>query len=163
MRRIFFGLLDFLKPYCITASKKDDDKGAVLEATVVDHAGNSAKGDPVFTTLKILDGQSSTTQTYTRLPKAESHITLENGEPGLTHLLFDVNGIKFNVGELHDNAIITLDVSSAMVDGNHNTITVLAQGNPGATAFLIISDVAPQDSAHQRGITRQRSHRVFRW
>ena len=67
-------------------------------------------------------------------------VTVMNGESGLKNLDIVVNGEKFKVAGLGDNEETTIDISSAMVEGPNNAITVTGYGKPGARAVVLIWD-----------------------
>lgn len=63
----------------------------------------------------------------------ESKVTVYNGDPGVKNLDVIVNGQRFKIAGLGDKETVTLDVSSAMVKGARNTITLKVYGKPGAS------------------------------
>jgi len=74
---------------------------------------------------------------FTGLPPF-SAITIHNGDPGLTNVALTVNRRHFEVDDLRDNQTRRVDVASAMVAGNNNTVTVEIRGKPGGTGEIVI-------------------------
>ncbi len=126
-------------PVVVTATKINQALSSTVQLEVKDVAGNKTVCDPVFT-LVVRDEGKPVTQTFTGLPQAESKVKIVNGDPGLAKLDITVNGKKFKAKDLADNVTQTIDVSSAMVPGNNNTITLEARGKPGGSAMIVISD-----------------------
>ncbi len=102
-------------------------------------AGNSANADPVLT-VEIREDGKPVANTFAGIPKAEHWITICNGDPSLKNLSIAVNGKRFEVAGLKDNEVKTIDVSSAMVAGDNNVITLEARGKPGDSAVIMIHD-----------------------
>ena len=125
-------------PVVLSSTKIDQTKRARVEARVTDLAGNVALCDPILT-VAIRSNGSSAPQTHADVPRAEHVVTVTNGAPGVTHLEILVNGKKFNVNGLKDGEEKTIDVASAMVDGD-NVVTLRATGNPGGSASVMIWD-----------------------
>jgi hypothetical protein len=63
-----------------------------------------------------------------------------NGSPGVRSLQVSVNGERFRVSGSGDDEQRTLDLSAAMRPGSANTVTVTADGRPGTSATVVISD-----------------------
>jgi hypothetical protein len=123
----------------VFGEKIDQSKSSQLELNVFDAAGNVTVCDPVFT-VEIRENGEPVIVTFTELPEAESNITIENYAPGITNLAINVNGKKFQMAGLKDGEVRNIDVSSAMVAGYHNTMTLTASGKPGGSALVVISD-----------------------
>lgn len=125
-------------PVVISATKIDQTQRARVEARVTDLAGNVALCDPILT-VAIRSNGSSAPQTHADVPRAEHVVTVTNGAPGINHLEILVNGKKFNVNGLKDGEEKTIDVASAMIDGD-NVVTLRATGTPGGSASVMIWD-----------------------
>lgn len=129
-------------PVVLTATKIDQTKRARVEARVTDLAGNVALCDPILL-LIVRDSNTPAVDSHTDVPRAEDKVTVTNGSPGINHLEVIVNGKKFNVTGLKDGEEKTIDISSAMVDGD-NTVTFRATGKKGAWANVMIWDGVSQ-------------------
>lgn len=105
----------------------------------VTNAGTCSKAfDPLLTSAIRQSGQPQT-DTYTGIDKSESQLTVYNGQPGVSSMQIQVNGKTFNVGSLTNGQQKTLDISSALVAGGNNTITVTCVGKPGGSAVLLVA------------------------
>jgi hypothetical protein len=82
----------------------------------------------------------SGTQTFSGLMQSESNVTLHNGSPGVRGVELVVNGVPFRVTSLAPNETRTVDVTSAMLPGTANAISVTARGQPGASMSVLISN-----------------------
>ena len=69
--------------------------------------------------------------------QSEHFLDIVNGTPGLTNLGIEVNGKHLEAGH---PALQTIDIGSALHEGNTNTITVTGKGKPGGTAWVIVAD-----------------------
>jgi hypothetical protein len=136
-------------PVVVTATKIDQNTNAIVRLKVTDVAGNitgdpddpdSPPCDPVLTHADIPEGRLWVSETFTNIPQAERYITVRNGDPGLSGMLITVNGEKFWVKSLGDTEERTVDVASAMAEGENNSITLTAYGIPGASADITIAD-----------------------
>jgi hypothetical protein len=126
-------------PVVVTGTKIDQSKKAQVMLEVKDVAGNTTTCDPVLTLL-VRENGKPVTETLTDIPDIESQITIANGSPGIKNLLVTVNGVAFRVNGLKDFEERSFDVSSAMHEGDNNTITLTAWGKPGSQATIIISE-----------------------
>lgn len=126
-------------PVVLSATKIDQTQRARVEARVTDLAGNVRICDPILLLVVRENGQS-TTDSMTDVPRAEDKVTITNGTPGVATLEVQVNGKKFKASGLKDGEEVTLDVSSAMVPGDNNTVSFKATGKPGGTANVMIWD-----------------------
>jgi hypothetical protein len=126
-------------PVVITSTKIDQTKSAQVALNVTDVAGNAVACDPILITL-VSKANRTVTQRFRGLPGAESKIRITNGRPGLRKLVAIVNGRRFEVRKLANGAKRTLNVASAMRDGNQNTIVFRGRGARRATADVVISD-----------------------
>jgi hypothetical protein len=106
---------------------------------VKDLLGNSVVCDPVMARVFGERGKP-VWETFSRISRKESFVTLYNGDPGLQRMLVIVNGFRFRALHLYSGEERTLDVSSAMLPGNTNIITVQAPGRPGGSATILIWD-----------------------
>lgn len=125
-------------PVVLSATKIDQTKRARVEARVTDLAGNVAICDPILLLIVRQNGESLA-DVNNDVPRAEDKVTVTNGTPGVKNLEVRVNGTKFKLNGLKDGEERTLDISSAMVDGN-NTVTFKATGKPGGWANVMIWD-----------------------
>lgn len=125
--------------HTITFVKSDCSKRAVVRVKAIDMAGNESFADPVIT-LVSRDKGKPVSETITGIPYAENKVRILNGSPGLTNLSIIVNGREFKVNGLRDNEVKNINVASAMVTGDNNTITLTAHGKPGGSAVVIIHD-----------------------
>ena len=99
----------------------------------------SATIDPVITQLTVGDS-GETRQTFTDIPSAEHYVIVQNATPGLSKLSLLVNGQSFVLSGLKDGEIRTLDIASAMVPGENNTVVLIGVGIPGSSAEITIGD-----------------------
>jgi hypothetical protein len=123
----------------VSSTKIDQTQKARVEARVTDLAGNVALCDPILL-LAIRDKNQSALAAVPDVPRAEDHVTVTNGAPGVATFEIQVNGQKFKVSGLKDREERTIDVSSAMVDGDSNRIEIKVTGKPGGWANVMIWD-----------------------
>ena len=122
----------------VRGTKIVQSSGSVVELRVTDVAGNSVVCDPVLTV--VLRGSGEDSQTHSGLPAAESKILVVNDTPGVRHMDFTVNGVRFRLRNMADGGTYSLNVASAMKPGNANTITIDSKGPKGGSALVVISD-----------------------
>jgi hypothetical protein len=126
-------------PVSVTATKIDLSQSAQVELRVTDMIGTTVACDPVLVTVSRATGAPSP-MTLTGLPQVESRISVSNGTPGLTTLRVEVNGRSWQLAGMQDGETRELDVASAMVPGERNTIVLTPLGRPGASAVVLIHD-----------------------
>jgi hypothetical protein len=126
-------------PVVVRSTKIDQSKSSTVELRVTDVAGNVTICDPVID-LVIRERGEPANKSYTGLPAAEHFVTITNGDPGVQRIDVTVNGQTWKLTGLRDNEVRTLDVASAMVAGNNNTIRVKGYGRPGGQALIVIAD-----------------------
>lgn len=68
-----------------------------------------------------------------------SVLTISNGSPGLMVLIIQVNGVPFVVAGLGDGQKRTIDISSALITGDNNSIAMTPVGLPGSDAVVMLS------------------------
>lgn len=95
---------------------------------------------PPVVTVEVRDTGKPVAHTFTGISKAESKVTVYNGNPGLTNVAVTVNEKRLEMAGLKDGEERTIDVSSAMVIGNNNTIILESRGKPGGSAVVLIHD-----------------------
>jgi hypothetical protein len=124
----------------ITATKITQGTSSQVALNVTDAVGNVTSCDPILTEVGN-DGPGGVPrrETFHHVARAESHVTILNGTPGLDAVKLVVNGKVFEERRLADGESRSVDVSSAMHRGN-NTITVVAQGRDQGTAVILIAD-----------------------
>lgn len=122
----------------VTAQKINPNLSSRVELEIVDLAGNVHLCDPVLT-MTVRDRGKPVTQVLTGIPAMESNVTVYNENPGVTHLLIEVNGVTFRMQGLRPLEERTLDISSAMHSGG-NVISLTAHGKPGGSAVVLIHD-----------------------
>jgi hypothetical protein len=66
-------------------------------------------------------------------------LTLQNGDPGLRSLGAVINGKRFELADLARNEERKYDLSSAMLPGDDNILALVASGEPGGAATVILS------------------------
>jgi len=126
-------------PLVVGSTKIDQTQKARIETRVTDLAGNVALCDPIL--LLLIREKSTTALTsQTDVPRAEDHVTVTNGKPGVATFEIQVNGQKFKVSGLKDGEERTIDVSSAMVAGDNNKVEFKVTGKPGGWANVMIWD-----------------------
>lgn len=126
-------------PVVVTSTKIDQSQRARIEIIATDVAGNSAICDPIHLLLSR-DSKKPTWEVNTDVPRAEDKVTVRNGKPGVSRVDIIVNGVKFQVKGLKNGAETTIDISSAMHDGDNNRVKLVARGNKGTWAEVIIWD-----------------------
>jgi hypothetical protein len=105
-----------------------------------DTEGNETICDPVVADL-LREGGSPSTQTWTGLPDFESKVTIANAASGgVNSVSIDVNGTTFRMSGLSDGEERTIDVASAMLPGDVNTISATVHGSPGSAATIMIAN-----------------------
>jgi hypothetical protein len=128
-----------LAPVVVTATKQDQSLGASVALRATNQAGQFTDCDPALVTVGRAPGESPV-QVVHHLARAESHVTIRNGTPGLDRVRLVVNGHQFEAGDLHDGQTRTVDVSSAMRQGSNNTVLVVAHGPRNSSAAVIVTD-----------------------
>jgi hypothetical protein len=130
-------------PVVLSTTKIDQTQKARVEARVTDLAGNVKVCDPILLLL-IRDKNQSALAAMPDVPRAEDHVTVTNGAPGVATFEIQVNGQKFKISGLKDHEERTIDVSSAMVGGDANRIEIKVTGKPGGWANVMIWDGVSQ-------------------
>lgn len=125
-------------PVIVTATKIDQSLRSRVEMLVTDLAGNVALCDPILS-LMVRDANGPTTETHTDVPQIEDKITFNNGTPGVKKIEVIVNGEKFKVTGLKDGEEHTLDIASAMHEGD-NTVTIKINGPKNSWVNVMIWD-----------------------
>jgi hypothetical protein len=124
-------------PITITATQIDVTRNWGLEFIATDLAGNSVVCDPVVG-LAVRGSGASAPQVFSGIAQADSNVTIMNGSPGVRSADVVVNGFTFHVRGLAPGESRTLDVSSAMLPGSANVISVVVRGQPGSSATVMI-------------------------
>jgi hypothetical protein len=130
-------------PVIYTATKINQSLSSTLGLRVTDVAGNVTACDAVDLTIGLSVRRATgkpTTVTLTGIPRAENMITIANGTPGLTNLRITVNGTEFQVDGLKGGEVRELDVASAMLPGDNNTIAFTGLGKPEGAAWVLVHD-----------------------
>jgi hypothetical protein len=126
-------------PVVVRATKVNQSQSSTIELRVTDVAGNITICDPVVDLVVGTAGKPAN-KSYSGLPAAEHFVTITNGDPGVQRIDVNVNGQTWKLTGIRDNEVRTIDVASAMVAGDDNTISVTAYGRPGGSALLVIAD-----------------------
>jgi len=125
-------------PVVVTAIHISQAIPSSIELEITDAAGNITQCESVMTTLKVSKG-FSTIQTFTGIPKENSFLNIQNGNPGLKEVLLIANDRGFRRAFLRDHQTITLDISDFWVSPQ-NTLTLIGIGKPRDSAFAVIGD-----------------------
>ena len=125
-------------PVVVTSTKINQSQRARVEIRVTDLAGNVALCDPILA-LMVRDHGGSAQDTHTDVPQIEDKVTFTNGSPGVKNIEVIVNGTKFKVTGLKDGEEQTLDIASAMHEGD-NTVTIKANGPKNSWVNVMIWD-----------------------
>jgi hypothetical protein len=125
----------------VVATKINQLQTAQITIKATDVAGNATTCDPYVADLLVGPGGQPYTETITGVAAADSHLLLENGTPGIRDFTITVNGQPFSLAGVADAQQHGLDLSSAMLAGDGNIVVLTASGPPGASAFVVISDV----------------------
>ncbi|MDQ6829920.1 MAG: hypothetical protein M3081_13760, partial [Gemmatimonadota bacterium] len=123
----------------ITATKIDPTRSSQVELRVTDVAGNVTVCDPVDATLGS-GTRWGNLKILSDIPQAEGQLSITNATTGLTSLVVVVNGKRFEATRLKNGELRSVDISSAMKSGNHNTVVIRAVGPNGASAGILIWD-----------------------
>lgn len=127
-------------PVTVTGTAIDPAAHIGLTFEAIDLAGNRTECDPVVAGM-VREGGAPAAQTFTGLPQAESKVSVQNGEPGVSTVVLDVNGTAFRLAGMRPGETRTIDVASAMLPGSGNVISATALGAPGSSALLMIADI----------------------
>ena len=125
-------------PVVLSSTKIDQTKRARVEVRVTDLAGNVALCDPILV-LVVRDNNTPAVQSHNDVPFVEDTVTITNGTPGLNSVEVIVNGTKFKA-HLKDGEEKTLDISSALLPGDNNTVTLRGLGKKDGSASVMIWD-----------------------
>lgn len=125
-------------PVVVTSTKIDQTQRARIEILATDGAGNVRVCDPIHLIVSR-DNHKGTVDTLSAdVPRAEDKVTIRNGEPGLSNLSILVNGVRFKVTGLKKGGETTVDISSAMHEGDNNIVGFEAHGKKGSWAEVIV-------------------------
>jgi hypothetical protein len=130
-------------PVTVTATKIDQSRSAHVTIVATDLAGITVTCDPIITLVQR-NASTDDQQSRYHVDQAESQIMIINGTPGLKNFEATVNGVKFKVTGLKNGEQRLLDVSSAMLPGAGNQVTVTGHGPKGSWANVVISDGSVQ-------------------
>lgn len=129
----------------VVADLDGDDSDEVV--AIQDDLGTGENGlvyalaTPTVVNVEISrDTGKPVAHTFTGIPNAKSKVTVYNGNPGITNVALTVNEKRLEMAGLKDGEERTIDVSSAMVAGNNNTIILESRGKPGGNAVVLIHD-----------------------
>jgi hypothetical protein len=120
-------------PVVITSTKIDQSQPARVEIRAMDLAGNVVLCDPILT-LTVREAGRPVRETFSHLPRTEDTLTVLDASPDL-HLEVIVNGVRFKL-----KGAGTLDLSSAMLEGEENLVILSARGKPGTWASILLWD-----------------------
>jgi hypothetical protein len=120
----------------VKAEKIDQSRSSQLQLEVIDVAGNVTECDPIDTIVEA----NAPGQLFTNVPGIERQVFVYNGDPGLEQLIIEVNGQEFLLEDMEDAYEYYLDIESALVPGNNNTIVLMGIGEPGDSAEVLIRD-----------------------
>jgi hypothetical protein len=123
----------------VTGTKLDQTARASLTLRATDVTGASTECDPSLVAVGRAPGDSPVRVIH-HVARAESHVSITNGTPGVQSLRLLVNGRDFEVMDLHHGETRSVDVSSAMHKGGDNIILVIAHGPRGGSAAVLVSD-----------------------
>jgi len=130
-------------PVTVTATKINQSQSAHVTIQATDTAGNVANCDPIVSLVQK-DPKSDPSSTFSDVAQSEGSLLLINGKPGLKNFEAAVNGVRFKVTGLKDGEQRTIDVSSAMLPGAANVITVKGHGAKDSWATVVVSDGSVQ-------------------
>lgn len=127
----------------VTARRAVTGSSGALACTVMDSSGNVCWTDPVIeqavrvkglpVTTQILDGGQPLSANY-------QYLGVKNGPLGLNALEFNVNGKKYKLTALRNNAIYYLNIGSALRSDVPNDVSMTAKGKPDSSASVFFSD-----------------------
>jgi Nidogen-like/Thrombospondin type 3 repeat len=127
-------------PVLVTATKVNNTSGASIEVTATDLRGNAVTCDPAMLQLGPI-GNHQARATVRHLARAESVLTVQNLDPGISRLVVRVNGREFRLDGLRRGEARRVDLASAMRRGQRNTVSLVADGEAGGSALVMISDI----------------------
>ena len=130
-------------PVTVTATKINQSQSAHVAIQATDTAGNVANCDPIVSLIQR-DPKTDPASTLSDVPQAENQLLVMNGKPGLKNFEATVNGYRFKVTGLKDGEQRAIDVSSAMLPGASNVITVKGHGPKDSWATVVVSDGSVQ-------------------
>ena len=110
-----------------------------VNALVQNTCAYAAYWDPVLATLTVTRA-GVLQKTFTGVASAEHYVRVENGKPGVAWVALLVNGHLFVLNPLAAGEAVSLDVGSAMLPGEQNTVVVAGEGPMGATASVVVAD-----------------------
>lgn len=131
------------EPVTVVSTKIDQTQRARIEIRATDGAGNVAICDPIHL-IVVRDSGKPVEEINADVPRAEDKVTIRNGTPGLSNLTINVNGVRFKVTGLKDGVEQTVDISSAMHEGDNNVVNLEGRGKKGSWAEVIIWDGGSQ-------------------
>jgi hypothetical protein len=132
-------------PVTVTSTKIDQTKGATVQLTATDMAGNVTVCDPAIVTVNGSAGKVVST-VVTGVAQAESSVSIYNNTPGVRQIDVKVNGKLFKATRLANGEVRTLDVASALKPGTNNTVVLTPRGRSGS-AEVVISDMGMHTAA----------------
>lgn len=129
----------------ITATKINPGARSSVQLEVCPPATCACTGccgivDPSLAQLDIPEGTHETRERFTGIPASEHFVTVQNCDSGLRRVQIVVNGRMFPPRWMRDNDVRTIDIGPAM-KAAENVVTVVANGRPGSSALVLVSDL----------------------
>lgn len=128
----------------LVAQKVNAGQTAVVNVLVDDACGGKGGFDPVVAQLEVKQGGVAR-QSLSDIPSAEHYVRIINGTPGLNWACLMVNSNLFVLNSLVDGQDLTLDIGSALGEGDTNVVTLCGQGVAGASALITIGDAFEEE------------------
>lgn len=132
----------------VTATKINPALKSTVALRVTDMAGNITDCDPVIANVEIGKGARKYVRTFNGIPEQEHYITLQNAAPGLQSAKIWVNGKLAGSRALADGETWVLNVATRMKKGKKNSVRLLARGERGDKAVLVIADMPASETEH---------------
>lgn len=95
--------------------------------------------------MQIGEGRNEAKDTFFDIPATEHFLTVQNGDRGIRKLDVLVNNEPAATCWLRDRTVRTVDIAPYLRSGD-NTVFLIANGRPGSSALVLISDAPGPDS-----------------
>jgi hypothetical protein len=125
--------------YTATFARVDPAQIARVDLGATDWEFNGTTCHVVMATVRRIANKPTATS-MAGVAQAAHRVTIVNGQPGVSNVLVEVNGVTFDADGLADGATRELDVAAAMQTGAGNTIAVTAVGKPNGTADVLVHE-----------------------
>jgi hypothetical protein len=125
-------------PVLVTATRIRATQSSQVAMAVADVAGNVTSCDPILTTVGREAGVPHR-ETFRYVARGDSELHIYNDTPGLEQLALIVDGRRFEVNELADGEVRTVNLGTLLRRGD-NTVTLEVVGKEQGSATVLIAD-----------------------